>query len=309
MGERGVYPRGCGEAPYASGKDITAWGLSPRVRGSRGSDVGPITSIGSIPAGAGKPRAGASIWDFGRVYPRGCGEALSVWISSLNTRGLSPRVRGSHERARPYGISDGSIPAGAGKPRPAGRSSSWCRVYPRGCGEASAAAPRSSVIPGLSPRVRGSRRVLGRGELVFGSIPAGAGKPSPPRRSSNSSRVYPRGCGEASIASQSSIRIRGLSPRVRGSLGAAHSEQLPNGSIPAGAGKPPCRQTTALEFGVYPRGCGEADGKSKPRTMVDGVYPRGCGEAAARRGHAVSEKGLSPRVRGSRARPARQDHR
>ena len=30
----GVYPRGCGGAPFVNFDDAYAWGLSPRVRGS-----------------------------------------------------------------------------------------------------------------------------------------------------------------------------------------------------------------------------------------------------------------------------------
>ena len=50
-----------------------------------------------------------------------------------------------------------------------------------------------------------------------GSIPACAGKPNRSINAHSSSRVYPRVCGEASVANVSRGPAMGLSPRVRGS--------------------------------------------------------------------------------------------
>ena len=51
-----VYPRRCGEAPARLSQPRTERGLSPQVRGSRRRRSWSIGSLGSIPAGAGKPR-------------------------------------------------------------------------------------------------------------------------------------------------------------------------------------------------------------------------------------------------------------
>ena len=51
------------------------WGLSPRVRGSHLSIVCRAIALGSIPAGAGEPRARGAMFQPTRVYPRGCGGA------------------------------------------------------------------------------------------------------------------------------------------------------------------------------------------------------------------------------------------
>ena len=72
--------------------------------------------------------------------------------------------------------------------------------------------------------------------------------------------------------------IRGLSPRVRGSLPAPDGTPAMQGSIPAGAGEPVWRDRSPVEEGVYPRGCGGA-------CSISSILAR--------------RAGLSPRVRGS----------
>ncbi len=72
----------------------------------------------------------------------------------------------------------------------------------------------------------------------------------------------------------------GLSPRVRGSQSLHVSLPLFGGSIPAGAGEPIRRVGHSTPARVYPRGCGGASGDM--RTIL-------------------AARGLSPRVRGSRA--------
>ena len=116
---------------------------------------------------------------------------------------------------------------------------------------------------GLSPRVRGSQVVLAVWQAGEGSIPAGAGEPAEPTHARLASRVYPRGCGGATSVSIASAGLKGLSPRVRGSLGALADEHAHSGSIPAGAGEPRAAlaaRSWAASWAarVYPRGCGGA---------------------------------------------------
>jgi len=74
--------------------------------------------------------------------------------------------------------------------------------------------------------------------------------------------------------------VSGLSPRVRGSRPSCSRRPRAGGSIPAGAGEPRCGATPNIGRRVYPRGCGGAYRSARSR-------PAG--------------RGLSPRVRGSRA--------
>ena len=242
-----VYPRGCGEAGnlpeprlrgnvglsprvrgshndrVESSRGPSSSGLSPRVRGSRRAFASRVRNArGSIPAGAGKPTAEATwLYAVGTgLSPRVRG-SRSCWCRCrmASAGGLSPRVRGSHVRLRRVLAIMGSIPAGAGKPGVPG----WSRhraqgVYPRGCGEADAAVVSDVRARGLSPRVRGSQNERCKNVSALGSIPAGAGKPGMAYRIASITTVYPRGCGEATIARIAALGIEGLSPRVRGSL-------------------------------------------------------------------------------------------
>ena len=233
----------------------------------------------------------------------------------------------------------GSIPAGAGQPTAIARSTRPATVYPRGCGATRYMTDPHGTSWGLSPRVRGNRCGVPVAARRAGSIPAGAGQP--PRRFSprSGSRVYPRGCGATSITTAVVSPFSGLSPRVRGNPAAAPGRRARVGSIPAGAGQPPCTSRPWRCSRVYPRGCG-ATRRDRParserrglsprvrgnrqidfdvtrgnRSIPAGagqpcpasarnprrrVYPRGCGATAAIASRISALAGLSPRVRGN----------
>ncbi len=175
-----VYPRGCGAARARRAVAASMRGLSPRVRGSLSRGWGNHLPLGSIPAGAGQPqsrRYGAwPVW----VYPRGCGAAAPRQRKRAQSRGLSPRVRGSHDHGFDQGMHKRSIPAGAGQPFLSGAQAHIPRVYPRGCGAAGRPWHPIDAASGLSPRVRGSRAQSALCPQRCGSIPAGAGQPRQP---------------------------------------------------------------------------------------------------------------------------------
>ena len=83
------------------------------------------------------------------------------------------------------------------------------------------------------------------------------------------------------MLSHSLLTLRGLSPRVRGNLGVAQSSRDLFGSIPACAGEP--------WRGIFGR-------------RVVWVYPRVCGGTRYHQNVSLDLMGLSPRVRGNRAR-------
>ena len=170
----------------------------------------------SIPACAGEPSSGRSLFMRSKVYPRVCGGTGSIGVGMILLKGLSPRVRGNLRQSDHPAAQPGSIPACAGEPRWAGRPALPPAVYPRVCGGTEAEAKADESAEGLSPRVRGNRESEPLAFGNFRSIPACAGEPS--SRSDISCRL--------------------------------------NGSIPACAGEPrhantPCRIST-----VYPRVCG-----------------------------------------------------
>ena len=74
--------------------------------------------MGSIPACAGEPSSSAHPRSMNRVYPRVCGGTTNETETMAGRAGLSPRVRGNHERTQltvAQGLI-GSIPACAGEP-------------------------------------------------------------------------------------------------------------------------------------------------------------------------------------------------
>ena len=147
----------CGGADVLVRAGLQHEGLSPRVRGSPRHQAWTDGQEGSIPACAGEPISAISRAARRRVYPRVCGGAFIAELLAGRERGLSPRVRGSHDPSRHGGDGAGSIPACAGEPLSLSLWTDRGRVYPRVCGGATNPRPSRWKAMGLSPRVRGSR--------------------------------------------------------------------------------------------------------------------------------------------------------
>ena len=270
-----------------------------------------------------------------------CGGTYRFTETPVADRGLSPRVRGNHGRARRRPDVHRSIPACAGEPfanpprrrRPA--------VYPRVCGGTTKPAPQMQAIAGLSPRVRGNRGKCQVRQSHAGSIPACAGEPASGGYGAWYSTVYPRVCGGTNYPPAGVGDAEGLSPRVRGNQTTTSSGANAMGSIPACAGEPAPRGGDGHQHRVYPRVCGgtllgqprpaqcgglspRVRGNQNPglrnvhparsipacagepfcsscQNPIRGVYPRVCGGTDGVDGQLVLHKGLSPRVRGNRA--------
>ena len=208
----GVYPRVCGETVIRSMDSSQPRGLSPRLRGNRVKLTSNLHVHGSIP----------------RL--RGNRQQLATTEAEM---GLSPRLRGNREPVIGGSAQERSIPASAGKPRRPDRRSTSSRVYPRVCGETGKCPVTGTHVCGLSPRLRGNRSAVGVVALVERSIPASAGKPVERFGAVPLSRVYPRVCGETDPRGPSRIPAPGLSPRLRGNLGAGAVGAHAGGSIPA----------------------------------------------------------------------------
>ena len=253
----GVHPRVCGEPPCAPGRR-RAPEVHPHVCGE------PCSPASSAPSG----------W----VHPRVCGGARSPRGRTAFPGGPSPRVRGSHCRARICPRRPRSIPACAGEPARRCSSQTLTAVHPRVCGGAHRAPRTAHSHRGPSPRVRGSRSIHLAPTHARRSIPACAGEPGARRALSDRYRVHPRVCGGALEARMRAVRITGPSPRVRGSPAFFARRCNARGSIPACAGEPP----------AWPVDCGD-----------DGVHPRVCGGALRLILPSGRSLGPSPRVRGS----------
>ena len=150
----------------------------------------------------------------------------------------------------------GSIPARAGEPFDAGGAGRVCGVYPRTCGGTHQLPVLVLIVEGLSPHVRGNQIEFPGDGSASGSIPARAGEPECNSLSPRRDGVYPRTCGGTLGVILLALEGLGLSPHVRGNLGADPATHLCVGSIPARAGEPCCSSPPARRSGVYPRTCG-----------------------------------------------------
>ena len=169
------------------------------------------------------------------------------------------------------------IPAGAGKRSSGRRRLAVCRDHPRGCGEKPPRMPPRPPRPGSSPRVRGKAPKSPSCRRSVRIIPAGAGKSALDTFIKGAFADHPRGCGEKSSCMGVPLYCLGSSPRVRGKVGEAETPPVPEGIIPAGAGKRDLRDDCLRDVGDHPRGCGE----------------KGAGDLKD-----AASKGSSPRVRG-----------
>ena len=193
---------------------------------------------------------------------------------------------------------------------------------------------------GLSPRVRGNQNYVSLADLKIGSIPACAGEPHPGAHARGAlgvypacagepgflrltralGRVYPRVCGGTINRGINGLIHHGLSPRVRGNLGATSGRRRGSGVYPrvCGGTRRPGRPAGRRE-GLSPRvrgnpgpvrvahdversipACAGEPPYSVAVCQLTGVYPRVCGGTRAAAGSLTWTLGLSPRVRGTR---------
>ena len=226
------------------------------------------------------------------------GEAIWAWPVTEPQPGPSPRGRGSRDEgseivARPGSIPAcgrgshdveiiswkpyRSIPAWAGKPSPSASSVGPSKVHPRVGGEACASNGRTTATCGPSPRGRGSLSGGLYQAPSFGSIPAWAGKPSLGAEDLPCRTVHPRVGGEALSRERKINRMKGPSPRGRGSPLGSVMQLIDGGSIPAWAGKPGQVLAPAPLSGVHPRVGGEAPASARSCGSSAGPSPRGRG--------------------------------
>ena len=112
---RRAHPRSRGENDPGSTQPERLMGSSPLTRGKRSADDRHDLAGGLIPAHAGKtpgdPRAG----DACRAHPRSRGENRLARRREGGEAGSSPLTRGKPQMLRARAITEGLIPAHAGK--------------------------------------------------------------------------------------------------------------------------------------------------------------------------------------------------
>ena len=190
-------------------------------------------------------------------------------------------MRGSPKARRIVDEHVGIIPAHAGLTKPDVWSSDHAQDHPRACGAHLLAAPRTVRERGSSPRMRGSPLHFSKRHSPPGIIPAHAGLTATRLLSKRSARDHPRACGAHARSSMRSSHRRGSSPRMRGSPLLQIGSQGRKGIIPAHAGLTVVKPLTSSATRDHPRACGA-------HVFLPLV--------------STSQKGSSPRMRGSRIR-------
>ena len=322
-----VYPRVCGGNSLTVLDCPTMTGLSPRVRGKPPPPAPEPKVVGSIPACAGETHITSLRSYSAKVYPRVCGGNVVCWWPPPTHWGLSPRVRGKHKCWYPYRQAARSIPACAGETPLKSLPALMLAVYPRVCGGNIGRRRRQGKRRGLSPRVRGKRRLDITATPPRRSIPACAGETPCASRWTAASAVYPRVCGGNYQQCYRCVECRGLSPRVRGKPSDVDENDEFPGSIPACAGETRLSRSPFSRRAVYPRVCGGNPPVGSESTTLAGlsprvrgkppapspaaasqpVYPRVCGGNLPGNPARPAVRGLSPRVRGKRY-PVRRRH-
>src|SRR5690606_26194295 len=128
------------------------------------------------------------------------------------------------------------IPADAGNGSENIHSVKLVTVYPRGCGERVFRRNRFAVQHGLSPRMRGTVFSRRSHRSQFRFIPADAGNGPCKVPTGENHAVYPRGCGERVTRLTGLPVVRGLSPRMRGTVCLTTATMCRTRFIPADAG-------------------------------------------------------------------------
>ena len=191
-------------------------GSSPLTRGKRHTERHHTFRVGLIPAHAGKTlwwlRNSRMVW----AHPRSRGENSASALAFSRPHGSSPLTRGKLPRELVDVLSEGLIPAHAGKTPPRASACRRSRAHPRSRGENWNAMRKRSKGAGSSPLTRGKRSVTVPVNITARLIPAHAGKTLFPPFRSATRAAHPRSRGENVQVTGAALDPKGSSPLTRG---------------------------------------------------------------------------------------------
>ena len=176
-----------------------------------------LARLGLIPAHAGKTGRAEGHHGGRRAHPRSRGENASLGRGTALAAGSSPLTRGKRVLGEGDSLSDGLIPAHAGKTTSAPPRYCMAWAHPRSRGENVSMAPL--------------------GDQGWWLIPAHAGKTGNKTATAKQPQAHPRSRGENSLMPRMTLSPAGSSPLTRGKHGYAARRRRSDRLIPAHAGK------------------------------------------------------------------------
>ena len=150
------HPRVCGEHCRFHVQGHVFEGSSPRMRGTHGSCRWLPISVGIIPAYAGNTLPIKLTECPKRDHPRVCGEHICSGSYVITVPGSSPRMRGTRSSRTVGDGIPGIIPAYAGNTHAVRSALRFSQDHPRVCGEHAFGTSAVMLLPGSSPRMRGT---------------------------------------------------------------------------------------------------------------------------------------------------------
>ena len=183
-------------------------------------------------------------------------------------------MRGSHRQADAELQSVGIIPAHAGLTSEPFPRSVRRRDHPRACGAHDTSHGGKIICMGSSPRMRGSLSSVYLTILLSGIIPAHAGLTRHEIQQLPTCRDHPRACGAHFLSRPCRLRMRGSSPRMRGSRFEGTAADLHAGIIPAHAGLTRSSSSPWTAGWDHPRACGAHLAAGKVHDLDRGSSPR-----------------------------------
>ena len=274
-----VHPRERGEHAPNIVHHWDSLGSSPRARGTPERSPGAAGRMRFIPASAGNTSPMCRCWGSEPVHPRERGEHPADGIGLCATAGSSPRARGTRTAGRGSWLHSRFIPASAGNTTAPSPSPGLAAVHPRERGEHYSPISIAGLGGGSSPRARGTQLASGGRSLRVRFIPASAGNTPRTGRWPASSSVHPRERGEHPPLGRRHVARRGSSPRARGTPRIPTAHPVDRRFIPASAGNTNGARGTGSMSAVHPRERGEHPSMAR---MYD------------------TDRGSSPRARGTR---------
>ena len=188
--------------------------------------------------------------------------------------GSSPRMRGTRSKRIRIGGPPGIIPAYAGNTRRRSARRRSTRDHPRVCGEHCTSRGVMRGSSGSSPRMRGTLASACVRFLVNGIIPAYAGNTHHSALCLPLVEDHPRVCGEHLTKRSPNCKLKGSSPRMRGTRVAKIRILRSEGIIPAYAGNTCTTRSPPQKRWDHPRVCGEHYGDSDFVDELEGSSPR-----------------------------------